>query len=153
MPKRGRPKGTGYDDAGFIGQVLDLMVVEGVSRRSAIIRVCGFDQLRRIEMKMAAVPRLHGTEGSGAMSIDEGILHVPLLRRISDTSAFDYIEAAMSEGICVTFGDVRSLAAAKREDVLVMSFMANPIDRGTPHRSNTLNPFAGPFPDLGIVLD
>lgn len=153
MPKRGRPKGSGYDDAGAIGQVLDLMVVEGVSRRSAIIRVCCFDQLRRIEMKMAAVPRLHGTEGSGAMSIDEGTLHVPLLRRTPDMSPFDYFEAAMGGGICVTFGDVRSLAAAKWEDVLAMSFIANPIDFGTPHRSNTLNPFAGPCPDLGIVLD
>lgn len=153
MPKRGRPKGTGYDDAGAIGQVLDLMVVEGVSRRSAIIRICGFDQLRRIEMKMAAVLRLHGTKGSGAMSVDEGTLHVPLLRRIADMSPFDCFEAAMGGGICITFGDVRSLVAAKKQDVLVMSFMANPIDRGTPHRSNTMNPFAGPFPDLGIVLD
>lgn len=153
MPKRGRPKGSGYDDAGAIGQVIDLMAVEGLSRRSAIIRICGFDQLRRIELKMAAVPRLHGTKGSGAMSVNEGTLQAPLLRRIPDMSPFDYVEAAMGGGIFVTFGDVRSLADAKREDVLVMSFMANPIDLGSPHRSNTLNPFAAPFPDLGIVLD
>jgi len=37
--------------------------------------------------------------------------------------------------------------------VLCEDFVANPIDLGTPHRSNSLNPFTGPFPDLGIVLD
>lgn len=152
MPKRGRPKGTGYDDAGFIGQVLDLMTVERLSRRSAIIRICGFDQLRRIELKMAAIARTLSATGSYAMSVNEENSAASLGGKIYDICLSDVLEAAERQGFRLLFGDDPGLAA-KKEDMLVMSFMANPIDLGTPHRSNTLNPFAGPFPDLGIVLD
>lgn len=54
MRKTGRPLGSGYDDTAAIGKILSLMQEEGATRRSAIIRVCGHDQLRRLEMKMAA---------------------------------------------------------------------------------------------------
>lgn len=54
MRKPGRPYGSGYNDADAIHQVLALMHSEGASRRSAIIRVCGHDQLRRLELKLTA---------------------------------------------------------------------------------------------------
>lgn len=54
MRKTGRPRGSGYDDAEAIRRILELMQEERATRRSAIIRVCGPDQLRRLEMKMAA---------------------------------------------------------------------------------------------------
>ncbi len=54
MRKTGRPPGSGYDDADAIRRILELMQEERATRRSAIIRVCGHDQLRRLEMKMAA---------------------------------------------------------------------------------------------------
>lgn len=57
MRLRGRPKGSGYDDATVIDRVFELMRSEGLSRRSAIIRICGLDQLRRIEFKMTALSR------------------------------------------------------------------------------------------------
>lgn len=152
MRKRGRPRGSGYDDAGAIGQVLDLMVVEGLSRRSAIIRICGFDQLRRIELKMAAIARALSATGSYAMSVNEETSAAPLGGKVYDICLSDVLEAAERHGFRLLFGDDSGLAA-KKEDILVMSFMANPIDLGTPQRSDTLNPFAGPFPDLGIVLD
>jgi intracellular multiplication protein IcmO len=53
MRKTGRPRGSGYDDAEAIRRILELMQEERATRRSAIIRVCGPDQLRRLEMKMA----------------------------------------------------------------------------------------------------
>ncbi len=54
MRKTGRPLGSGYDDTAAIRKIFSLMQEEGATRRSAIIRVCGHDQLRRLEMKMAA---------------------------------------------------------------------------------------------------
>jgi hypothetical protein len=49
--KRGRPRGSGYADEARIAAVSALMRT-GLSRRAAILRTCGPDQLRRIEMKM-----------------------------------------------------------------------------------------------------
>lgn len=57
MARRGRPRGSGYDDVQAIAQVVEIMRSEGLSRRSAIIRVCGLEQLRRIERKMTASAR------------------------------------------------------------------------------------------------
>ena len=54
MRRRGRPKGSGYDDTTVIDRVVELMRSERMSRRAAIIRICGLDQLRRIEVKMTA---------------------------------------------------------------------------------------------------
>lgn len=71
MRKRGRPKGSGYDDVGVIGRVLALMVAEGLSRRSAIIRICGLDQLRRIEVKMSACARDLTTNWRRTMDADD----------------------------------------------------------------------------------
>lgn len=51
MMGRGRPRGSGYDDRQRIEAVTRLMRT-GLSRRAAILRLCGPDQLRRIEMKM-----------------------------------------------------------------------------------------------------
>ena len=48
---RGRPRGSGYDDRDRIAAVTRLMRL-GLSRRAAILRLFGPDQLRRLEMKM-----------------------------------------------------------------------------------------------------
>ncbi|WP_408902913.1 hypothetical protein [Methylobacterium radiotolerans] len=74
MRKTGRPRGSGYDDAAAIAKVLDLMREEGATRRSAIIRVCGPDQLRRLEMKMAA----------------RGIARNGRSKKMTSNSAWDY---------------------------------------------------------------
>lgn len=70
MRKTGRPLGSGYDDTAAIGKILSLMQEEGATRRSAIIRVCGLQQLRRIEMKMAARGRPRNG-GAGYMGMDD----------------------------------------------------------------------------------
>lgn len=54
MARRGRPFGSGYDDAERIRRVRVAMAT-GLSRRAAILRLCGPDQLRRIEVKMRIV--------------------------------------------------------------------------------------------------
>jgi hypothetical protein len=53
MTRRGRPRGSGYDDAGRIAHVRRAMAT-GLTRRAAILMTCGHDQLRRMEMKMTA---------------------------------------------------------------------------------------------------
>lgn len=74
MRKTGRPRGSGYDDADAIRRILELMQEERATRRSAIIRVCGPDQLRRLEMKMAA----------------SGVARNGRSRKMTSESAWDY---------------------------------------------------------------
>jgi len=65
----GLDTGAGYDDSATITEVRALMSADpSLSRRAAIIRIAGEDNLRRIEMKMkkeadAALPRISGSFG------------------------------------------------------------------------------------------
>lgn len=120
MRKRGRPKGTGYDDSLAIGRVFALMRMLGMSRRSAIIQVVGVDQLRRIEMKMAASSLVRNGIWRTWMTEDDGM--VP-------TSLED------SDEVC------------ERNGILRLSFYRPGIRLG-PTQSNTLNPFADPTPEI-----
>jgi len=58
--RRGRPRGSGYDDRDRIEAVTRLMR-SGLSRRAAILSLFGPDQLRRIEMKMRAIAMAKST--------------------------------------------------------------------------------------------
>lgn len=96
MRRRGRPKGSGYDDFAAIDHVCAVMRIEGVSRRSAIIRICGPDQLRRIEVKMTALA--HDTPGNWRQDMVENVreelkaqIEARTLRSLDDDVVLDQV--------------------------------------------------------------
>lgn len=162
MRKRGRPRGTGYDDLAAIARVFGLMRTDGMSRRSAIIRVCGVDQLRRIEMKMAHLSNEPNGPWRRPMREDDRTVPFPsadvpdpyehrlaALRVAAPgtvVGGFMFFQTPMQADAWRKFFGELSDEECERHGILRMSFLRPDTPLG-PMRSNTLNPFIGPdFP-------
>lgn len=131
MRKRGRPTGTGYDDSNAIGRVLDLMRLHGMSRRSAIIRIAGIDQLRRIEMKMRTSSLVPNGIWTNQMIDNDRMVPMSFLLQGEQFNALIQSIADLSDEECDRIG------------ILRMSMHRHGI-QVEPAQINTFNPFGDP---------
>lgn len=135
MRKRGRPTGTGYDDSVAIARVRWVMFLQGMSRRSAIIRIAGIDQLRRIEMKMSASSLVQNGIWRNRMLEDDRTVPMSLPFLLQPEQYYALIQSIvdLTDEECY------------RKGILRMSMHRHGM-QVEPARLNTLNPFGDPTP-------